>query len=239
MWQPGPAPEVREGDVHVWRVPLDIPEASVQQLGTLLAHDELARAGRFRFERDRRRFIVARGSLRTILGEYLEHPPSHIQFGYEDHGKPYLAGWGALHFNVSHSNELALMALCLNHRVGIDIEFKNRDRATMDVAKHFFASEEVAVLSGLETGARSDAFFAIWSMKEAYIKGRGEGVSLGLDTFAVGIGAGLLRSAHDDTGSWRFWNIAAASDYAAALTVEGSGDRRVSYWATAGAKACD
>lgn len=239
MWKAGPAPELRAGDVHVWLARLDLAESHVTQLRCLLSDDEQTRADRFYFERDRRRFVVARGTLRSVLAQYVKRPPENIQFGYEAAGKPYLISSGdapQLHFNVSHSHELALIAVCLRHRVGIDIEYKNPKAATLDVAQHYFAQEEIAALAERHSEARCDMFFAIWTMKEAYIKGRGEGVSLGLDTFAVntdsGKPPGLIRSSHgkDEPKRWRFWTIDAGPAYAAAMTVEGDGERRLFFW---------
>jgi|SRR5580704_4626679 len=237
MWKLGPAPGLQAGDVHVWLARLDLPEEPVAQLRCILSPEEKTRADRFYFERDRRRFTVARGTLRSVLAPYLNQRREDIQFRYEPAGKPYLRMEDPpLHFNVSHSNELALIALSLVHRIGIDVEFKNRPGATLDIARNFFAPEEIEALTELPEEARCDAFFAIWTMKEAYIKGRGEGVSLGLDTFAVNIASdqprGLIRSAHgkDEPARWRFWNIDAGPGYAAAMTVEGSGERRLSFW---------
>ncbi len=228
---------MRAGEVHIWLARLDLAESCVQQLRDFLSEDERKRAARFYFERDRRRFVVARGLLRSVLGRYLNRHPEGIQFSYEPAGKPYIAFCGnepRLQFNVSHSGEKALIGLCLHHRIGVDIEFKNPDRATLDLARHFFAPEEVAALEGLPVEAQCDAFFATWTRKEAYIKGRGEGIALGLDTFAVTSAEHprLLRSDHgsDEAERWRFWNIDAGPAYAAAMTVEGAGDPHISIW---------
>jgi len=230
---------MKAGDVHIWLADLNPSAAFVQQLGMLLSDDEHQRARRFHFERDRRRFVAGRGTLRLVLAHYLKRPPESIPFFYEAAGKPYLRCSGSepkVQFNVSHSQDTAVIGVCLEHRVGIDIEFKNPDRATLEVARLFFAPEEIAALVDLPSKAQCDAFFAIWAMKEAYIKGRGEGVSLGLDTFAVMIDPdkppSLLRSSHgkDERKRWRFWTIDAGSAYAAALVVEGAGERRLSFW---------
>ena len=229
---------MRAGDVHIWLARLDLAESSVQQLRALLSDDEQKRAARFRFERDRRRFVAARGLLRSVISRYLKRPPEEIQFLYEPAGKPYLAFPGnepRLQFNISHSHEMALIGLSLDDRIGVDIEFKNPARATLDLARHFFAPEEISALDRLPVEAQCDAFFAIWTRKEAYIKGRGEGIALGLDTFAVtaaGEHPRLIRSSHgaDETERWRFWNIDAGPAYAAAITVEGAGDRHLSIW---------
>ena len=94
LWKAGPAPELRAGDVHVWLARLDLAESHVTQLRCLLSDDEQTRADRFYFERDRRRFVVARGTLRSVLAQYVKRPPENIQFGYEAAGKPYLISSG-------------------------------------------------------------------------------------------------------------------------------------------------
>jgi len=239
IWRAGPASELRPSDIHVWRVELNPPPALEQRYRMILAEDELVRAGRFHFERDRRRFTTARGALRVILSQYLESNPGQIKFLYEPAGKPYLPGAQNkpdLRFNVSHSGELALIGVCLGQSLGIDIEFKDADHATLEVARRFFAPEEIAAVEAAPAESRGEVFFAIWTMKEAYIKARGEGVALGLATFAVAAGparnARLLRSSHgvDETKRWKFWTIDAGPAYAAALAAEGDGEQRLSFW---------
>ena len=226
----------RIGDVDLWLAALDLPAASVKEFETFLSDDERRRADRFHFARDRRRFVVARGVLRSVLGQHLKERPEDVQFCYEPLGKPYLrlSGEPKLRFNVSHANELALIGLCLGSQIGIDIEHKDQDRATLEIARCYFAPEEVSELAVLPAEAQSDAFFTIWTLKEAYIKARGEGVSLGLDTFAITLDAdrrpALVRSAlgDDELKRWRFWLIDIGPAYSAALAVEGIGERCLS-----------
>src|SRR5262249_52441915 len=132
MWRKGPAPDLGTGDAHIWRVELDLSSAAIEHSRSLLSQEESARENRFHFERDRRRYAVARGSLRKILARYVGLDAAELRFCYGAHGKPYLAPeWNSigLQFNVSHSNELALVAVCLAEPIGVDIEFKNVDRA--------------------------------------------------------------------------------------------------------------
>lgn len=213
--------DLNPGEVHVWRAGLDVPETRVAEYRQVLAEDERARADRFHFERDRRRFTVARGVLRSLLGRYLGMPAGELRFQYGEYGKPHLEA-GSLRFNLSHSHEAALIGVCLEGKIGVDIEYKNADRVTLDVARHFFAEEEVAALSALPRELWSDGFFTCWTRKEAYIKARGEGVSLGLDTFAVSLGAvpELVRSSHGDAEAWEMTDAEVGGDYAGALVVE-------------------
>lgn len=167
--------------IHVWRVCIADHASTASQLESLLNGDEVARARRFRIERDRLTFAITRAALRDILGSYLNETPQSIHFSYEPHGKPTLAlghSDDVLTFNVSHSDGLAFIAVARNRAIGIDIE---RVRAICDLdqlIRSCCTSHEQAFLDALDTEERLQTFFAIWTVKEAYIKARGIGLSL-------------------------------------------------------------
>lgn len=219
-------------EVHVWRATLDVEASRVRSLQQILTADERARAERFHFREDRERFIVARGRLRIILGRYLMVDPSELRFSYSLYGKPSLAGGfdaDALCFNLSHADGLALYAVARGRRLGVDIERVRADVADERVAEQFFAPGEVAALRAFSESMRPLAFFNCWTRKEAYIKARGEGLSLRLDQFEVSLAPGepaaLLRTSGDPQESTR-WSLRALDTdpgYVAALAVEGSG----------------
>lgn len=215
----------QESEVHVWRVPLDCVPDELARLSELLAADERERAARFHFARDRDRFIVGRARLRQLLGRYLGKDPAAIEFRYGQAGKPELAGH-CPPFNVSHSDGLALIAIGGPGRVGVDIE-RIRPRGEADSFGSFFAPAEVAALLALPRELRERAFFACWTRKEAYIKGRGDGLGFGLDRFEVSVSpdapASLLRVLDhpDEAARWELRSLDAAPDYAGALAVEG------------------
>src|SRR5438132_2402197 len=229
------APEtlsLRSNDVHVWRAALDVPESDVRRLGDTLADDERRRAERFIFQNDRAHFVVARGLLRVLLGRYLQHDPQHLRLVYGPHGKPELAsdvGGTGLRFNVSHSHGLALYAITRHREIGVDVERIRPEVASETIAEHFFSPREVAVLRALPATLQATAFFACWTCKEAYIKARGEGLSLPLDQFAVSLApaepAALLYTAMaaDDASRWSMIELVPGASYKAALVVEGSG----------------
>ena len=172
---------------------LDQTQSQIQSFLHTLAADEQARAERFHFERDREHFIVARGVLRAILGRYLNRAPERLSFCYGAHGKPALAGEAgadAIRFNVSHSHGVALYAVTRGREVGIDLERIRFDLAVLEIAERFFSRREVATLRTLPTEAQRQAFFRCWTRKEAYIKARGEGLSLPLDQFDVSLAPG-------------------------------------------------
>jgi 4'-phosphopantetheinyl transferase len=218
--------------VHVWAAPLDPPADAVRRHAALLAPDESARAERFRFERDRRRFTVARGVLRTLLGRYLGTDPRVVAFRYETHGKPVLDGEPAAHgirFNVSHSGEMALYALARGREVGVDVEEVRRMEDGLGIAERFFSPAEVAAFRSLPAEIRDDAFFNCWTRKEAYIKAVGEGLSFPLHVFDVSLAPGepaRLLASRDPRQAER-WSLRGLPDpapgYRAAVVVEGEG----------------
>jgi 4'-phosphopantetheinyl transferase len=204
----------------------------------LLSHDEQARANRFYLERDRRRFIVARGALRTILGRYLGVEPGQLRFRYESHGKPFLSddlGAGELRFNLAHSNELALYAFTCGREIGIDVEYIHPVPDVEQIAARFFSVNENAALRMLPESQRLEAFFDCWTRKEAYIKALGEGLTQPLDQFQVSLIPGeraQLLSVNDVPEKVMRWSMATLSPapgYVGALAVKGA-DCNIEYW---------
>jgi 4'-phosphopantetheinyl transferase len=224
---PSVHPSLSADEVHVWRASLNRPAADYARL---LSRDEQARADRFRFEQERRRFIVGRGALRIILGRYLNSPPEKIKFEYHAHGKPSLSDGllqPELHFNLSHSGEMALLAVVKRREVGIDIETLRPNLDAGKLANQFFSPAEKAELETLPSDRRLASFFSGWTRKEAYLKARGEGMTYPLDQFSVSIDcdkpAKLLDVKNDprELSRWSFHTLAPAPGYIGALVVEG------------------
>jgi 4'-phosphopantetheinyl transferase len=220
-----------EGDeVHVLSGSLDQPAGRVEALAALLCPDERERAARFHFARHRDRFIAARGLLRCVLAAYLGQAPERIALRLGSRGKPALAPQFAsarLHFNVSHSQGLALIALARGREVGVDVEFMKPMAEAEQIAERFFSPREVKTLLALPEAERPAAFFACWTRKEAYIKATGEGLARSLDSFDVSFGAGRparLERVLDDpleAARWSLVELDPAPGYAAALAVAG------------------
>lgn len=235
LWEPPPvALALSSAEVHVWRVPLDLQDAPVQRLQGTLSADELQRAERFYFQRDRRRFTVARGVLRGILSQYLGLEPQQLRFCYSTYGKPALVSTTSTmrpRFNVSHSHELALYAVTYNRDIGVDVEHRRTNFACEEIAERFFSPHERAVLRSLPAQVKYEAFFNCWTRKEAYIKARGEGLSLPLDQFDVSLAPGepaallATRWAPHEAARWVLRELMPSPGYAAALAVEGHGWR--------------
>ena len=221
-----------ENEAHVWLASLEQPDAVMLQLRQTLSSDELLKAGKFHFDKDRHHFIVARAVLRTLLSRYLQVQPAQLQFAYNANGKPSLDNLlrgKALHFNLSHSHNLALLAFSHVGSVGVDIEYMRPDVAVEQVARVSFSPREQALLLALPLEARQRAFYACWTRKEAYIKGRGTGLSLEPNLFDVaflpGEPAALLASREDprEPARWTLQSLEPGAEYAGALAVQGHG----------------
>lgn len=221
---------LHKDEIHVWRVHLDQPPDTFQYLARTLSQDEQIRAKNYCFERDRKRFIVGRGMLRLILSSYLQTDPIAVRFRYGDHGKPMLDdvfNADGLHFNLSHSEELALYAVTSERCIGIDLEQIHPIPQVEHVAKQFFSPSERATLSGLPKFTKLEAFFNCWTRKEAYLKARGEGIAQALDRFDVSMIPGepvaLLRVEGDpqEASRWSLRAMTPAPGYVAALAILG------------------
>ncbi|HSE19062.1 MAG TPA: 4'-phosphopantetheinyl transferase superfamily protein [Pyrinomonadaceae bacterium] len=222
--EPPLSPSLETGTVHVWRVVLDQPDNRLESFRRTLEPHELERAGRFHFEKHRRHFIVARGFLRSVVARYLETQPEALRFVYGTYGKPALASEHSLRFNLSHSNQVALLAVALDAELGIDVEHIRADFASEDIARRFFSRTEVEAFNALPKEEQVAAFFRCWTRKEAYIKAIGKGLSQALDAFDVtlepDLPPALLRAEEDDASRWLLRDVHVGEAYAGALVVE-------------------
>ncbi len=222
--------ELGSQQIDVWQAALDMGDLRLGGLYATLSAEEQARAGRFYFPRDRARFIAAHGMVREILGQYLEMPAGRLEFSSNEFGKPALAGalTDRLSFNLSHSADLMMIAVTRGREVGIDVEAFLPERADSAVARNYFSPSEVACLEALPQAARARAFFNCWTRKEAYIKARGSGLSIPLDSFDVSLEPGqpaeLLRTAApEEARGWQLRHLDLGEHYVGALAASGSG----------------
>lgn len=176
--------------VHVWSVALDDPACDFESLHTWLSADEQERADKFRFSRDRRRYLIAHAALRDILSRYLLSNPKRLRYSFGDNGKPSLAppfDASAIQFNLSHSQERALIAVNRGREVGVDIEYIKADFNVFEVAQHFFTEAEVTALRRLPPALQLRAFYKCWTSKEAFLKAKGTGLSGTLDEVQISL----------------------------------------------------
>lgn len=190
-----------------------------------LSDDERARQQRFVSEELRRRFLAARAGLRMLLGRHLDRDPRSLAFATGEFGKPRLVGTDQIHFNLSHSEERAVLAIS-DAEVGIDLE-RARPIEHVDLAKRYFHPNEVAAITASRDEAEQRrAFFLVWTLKEAVVKALGTGLSTPLDSFEVAIAASRPRLAVAPEGAPQTWwlHAAMADDYCCALAVPGAGE---------------
>jgi 4'-phosphopantetheinyl transferase len=214
-------------EVHLWRANLDNRLADC--LERRLSADEIYRADRFHFAKDRNHFIAARGLLRALLSVYVGINADEVRFSYAQKGKPSLAKThqSKIKFNLTHSHGLALYAFSHGREVGVDLEYIKEGLEKEKIAERFFSLREIEVLRSVPAELRKQAFFDCWTRKEAYIKARGDGLSMPLDEFDVSLWPGepaALLLNHKEPAEARRWlmrSIPMPSGYVAALVVEG------------------
>jgi 4'-phosphopantetheinyl transferase len=173
------------GLTDIWFVGLDIDEKMFLQFESLLSDDERARADRFQFAIHRRRFVARRGALRSVLSGYLLQDARRIEFSYGAFGKPQLVGEYQLAFNVSKSEDLAVIAVCEGGPIGVDMEKIQSMPDAMSIARSYFTQREFDWLMSQPEADRISSFFRCWTLKEAYTKADGRGLTFPLNAFDV------------------------------------------------------
>jgi len=219
--------ELPDHEVHVWHADLDALVLAPESSTLLLSQDEHQRAGRFHFESDRKRYIAGRQFLRKLLSAYLKTDFMGVSLHYSPKGKPSLGPASEIRFNVSHSGKIALFAFVRGKEIGVDVEQLHKEVSVKEIAGRFFSQAEQATFAGVAEELKQEAFFRCWTRKEAFVKAKGDGLSLALDQFDVSLRPGesaqLLSSRPDpeEQHRWSMWDLNVGPDYAAALVVEG------------------
>jgi 4'-phosphopantetheinyl transferase len=194
----------------------------------VLSPEELARAARFHREVHRSAFLTTHTALREVLGAALGRDPARLSFAAGPHGKPELvlpAGDPALHFNLSDTEGLGLLAVSCEGPLGVDVERHREDRSLLDVAERFFSPAELCALRAVDAEGRLQAFHRIWTRKEAFLKALGLGLARELDSFDVshepGAAARLVATRPDpaEAARWRLLDLDVGPDHSAALAV--------------------
>ena len=219
--------------VLVFTAPRDLPEERLRTLQATLSLDEERRAASIRIERVRRRFIAARGTLRAVLAREVGAPAGSLRFVAGPLGKPSLDFPRVdppIELNLSHSEDLFIVAVARGHAVGVDVEVIRPDVDVAGLAARFFSPGERDRLLALDPADHRRAFFTCWTRKEAYIKARGEGLAIALDRFDVAFGPGeppaLLADRADPgaPGEWTILDLPLFPNASAAIAVRTGAD---------------
>jgi 4'-phosphopantetheinyl transferase len=239
QWRRGvPGQLISSNEVHVWRVFIDTANFQSESLLETLSADELTRAEQFQFEKDQRRFIMARGILRMILAHYVGKKPHELRFEYTSYGKPVLAttdGYDTLSFNLSHSGEIALYAVTRNRKIGIDVECIRDNFDVGQIAHRFFSAGEISSLDKIPKQKQSEVFFQYWTRKEAFIKAMGKGVSFPMEQCDVSLINGKISSPitvlgdNGENPCWYGQDLFPGHGYVAAIAIDGD-DCDLSCW---------
>jgi 4'-phosphopantetheinyl transferase len=223
------SPALAPHSIHVYIVALELEEAARHDLQAILSEDEKSRAARFHFDRDRLRYMMARGSLRRLLAAYVHAHPADIRFAYSERGKPSLLQPSSdVRFNISHSDNYALLAFTRSREIGVDIEKIKPEVEAEKLAKRFFSAQESRSLQAVAAESQASAFYRGWTCKEALLKAWGTGLYLPLDCFDVELDparrARLLATRPDASLAtrWSVQSLEAPAGYAAAIAVEGN-----------------
>lgn len=220
-----------EPRVDVWTVALDGPPATVATLSRVLSGRETERAGRCRFEADHRRYVIAHGALRVILAGYLDVPPEELRLERGRHGKPRLADSPDLRFNLSHSGELALVAVTRDAEVGVDVDRPRPGLPVEPFAERFFPAPDARFVAAAAVPAeRAERFLRLWTRKEAVVKAAGARLTQGLALPVIpGTGTDVVRDPSGQIrGVWSVRDLPVPGGYLAAMAVAGAVSPRIS-----------
>lgn len=241
IWQHSPQhPKLERDLVHLWRVNLNLSPTTIKELAGLLSQDEMAKANRFRFQKHKRRFVVARGVLRHLLGNYLQINPKEVKFQYGDRGKPYLTNTtdnNSLQFNISHSQEYALHGFVYNHPIGVDLEYLREMKDAAQIAQRFFSAQEFRLLDNLDSRQQQRLFFKLWTAKEACLKATGKGLADSLESVKIDFDqteVPCLKAIQGCSEAIKWWSMypcIPAQNYVGAIAIKAQiTQEQIKYW---------
>ena len=218
-----------DNEVHIWRT--DICQLSPELVASylpLMSEQEQQRNRRFRSEQSRVADMITRVFARTVLSHYADIEPADWTFSQGEHGKPEVSNKGInLRFNLSHSSKMVACAVSRSHAIGLDIEYIKRKNDVLAIADRYFSKPELNALFSLPVDQQQDRFFDYWTLKEAYIKADGRGISLGLANFSFTIenpnriAISFSDKIQQDPAAWIFQLLYPDPDHRMALAVQG------------------
>ena len=219
-------------EIHLWLVDYeDIADESLHVLyRQLLSPEEREQEPKFYFARDRRRYLVTRVLVRTVLSRYFRIDPGDWVFETNAYGCPYAANPQAkdagLSFNLSHTHSMIVLGVTVGRALGVDVENVHAREISIGMADRYFSPLEADELAKVPSYLQQYRFFEYWTFKEAYIKARGMGLQLPLDKFSFGypddnrVEIAIDRELGDDPARWRFWQLRPEADYLLAVCAE-------------------
>ena len=223
------------GEIHLWLAFYDEinDERLLSAYRQLLSDAEREQEPRFYFARDRRRYLVTRALVRTVLSRYGAIQPEEWIFSANAYGRPDIANEQAkdagLSFNISHTHSLIVLGITKGRALGVDVENFQARTPAIDIADHYFTPQEVAALAAVPPSQQHYRFFEYWTFKESYIKARGMGLSLPLDKFSFhypddhSVEIAIDSDLADDPQRWQFWQLRPRPEYLVAVCAERCG----------------
>jgi 4'-phosphopantetheinyl transferase len=216
------------GQVDLWMVfTADLQPSLLGRYRRLLDESEREQERRFVFLEDRERYVVTRALARIALSRYCDVSPAEWHFGKTKYGRPVIlnedAAAARLTFNISHTRGLVVLAVTRENELGVDVEHVNARHAILSIAERYFAPDELHDLSALPEAARQERFFELWTLKEAYAKARGMGLSLPLDQFAFDlttpgrVAVSFAPALGDSPSRYRFWQLGPSDEFMVAV----------------------
>jgi 4'-phosphopantetheinyl transferase len=229
-------PELKPAEVHLWLLdPADYLEtAALDSFAGSLDEQEQERFERFVFDNVRQRFLVSHGLLRAILSLYMHLDPGELRFQRQQYGKPELCpaqNPRGIRFNLSHTGNAVALAVSMAGELGVDVEQCREGRRFTSIATRYFSPREIADLQSCDVSHRAERFYQLWTLKEAYIKARGLGLAIPLESFSYRFhgetGLSMGQAGYPQS-PWNIWLLNSGKDYAAALALLQSGGRQAS-----------
>ncbi len=221
---------LQSNDIHLWLIRDEeiADELLLLQYRGLLSSEERAQQERFYFAKHRHQYLITRAVLRNLLSRY--EPlvtPFAWRFETNKYGKPRIhhSIHSPVRFNISHCEKLIAIAICKVGNIGVDVEYVDRDDKVLDVAKSYFSPKEVKCLSRLPRNKKVERFFDLWTLKEAYIKACGMGLSIPLDHFSFdidgkNISIEFVPERNDNPGLWQFWQETPGTQHKLSLAIK-------------------
>ncbi|MCJ7718153.1 MAG: 4'-phosphopantetheinyl transferase superfamily protein [Anaerolineales bacterium] len=216
-----------KGVVHIWHTSASFWKNKINELDSVLSQDEISRKQKLLSQNRQEDYIISRGILRSILAQYLEEPPEEVFLETDPNGKPFLPG-SNIRFNLSHSEGLFLYGFVLDVPIGVDLQQVYPISSIRTIIKNNFSPHEQHILFGEKESRLQDLFFRIWTAKEAYLKGTGEGFQKPANSFSIcnktnGMIHFELRKDADtlNNDGWNIRELHLAKKYKAALAVRG------------------